>query len=429
MEQRTIAMTAQFTQLENGIRVATQEMPHVHSVSLGVWVGVGARDEALEQHGICHLLEHMAFKGTKKRSARQIAEDVEQVGGDMNAATGLEMTAYYVRVLRDDLALGVEILGDIIQNSVFDPDELALEKDVILQEIAGIDDVPEEIAYDLALEAAFTGQSVGRPVIGTRKSVVAISADDLRAHLEGRYSTSNIVVAAAGAVDHEALVRHVRAQFSALSDVSAVARESAEFVGGTRSSGRTFEQCHLVIGLPGPSYIDEGFMECQVFSGLLGGGMSSRLFQEARENRGLCYAVYSSAWGLRDGGVFGIHAATGKSMVGELARVIVGELEKCASGDLVESEVARAKAQLKAGLLMSIESSSARAEQIARQILSLDRIISVEELTARIDAVTPDGLRRFAEKLRSAAGPAVALVGAGRRSQKLSDDVAGLFTA
>lgn len=422
-------MTVQLTQLDNGLRVVTQAMPHLHSVSLGVWVGVGARDENEREHGICHLLEHMAFKGTNTRSARQIAEQIEQVGGDMNAATGLEMTAYYVRVLEDDIMLGLEVLADIIQNSVFDPEELALEKEVILQEIAGTEDIPEEIAYDLVLDAAFTGQSVGRPVIGTRRSVQAIGADDLRNHLAGRYATSNMVVAAAGAVDHEAFVRHVRALFTGLNLTIADDGASARFVGGARASRKGFEQCHLVVGLPGPSYRDEGFMESQIFSGLFGGGMSSRLFQEARENRGLCYAVYSSSWGLRDGGVFSIHAATGKSMVGDLTKVIVEELDKCASGDLSEREVARAKAQLRAGLLMSLESSSARAEQMARQLLSLGRLVEVDELLARIDAVTAEGLGAFAAKLKSVSQPAIAVVGAGGRSRRMAEETSQLFAA
>ena len=422
-------MTVQLSQLDNGLRVVTQQMPHLHSVSLGVWVGVGARDESAREHGICHLLEHMAFKGTATRSARQIAEEIEQVGGDMNAATGLEMTAYYVRVLEGDVPLGLDVLADIVQNSVFDVEELALEKDVILQEIAGIEDAPEEIAYDLALDAAFSGQSVGRPVIGTPDSVQAIAADDLRSHLRQRYVAENMVVAAAGAVDHETIVRHVGALFSGLNQSAQVTGERARFVGGVRSSRKGFEQCHLVVGFPGPSYRDDEFMESQVFSGLLGGGMSSRLFQEAREDRGLCYSIYSSAWGLRDGGVFGIHAATGRRMVGELSKVVAAELKKCAAGELTEREVSRAKAQLKAGLLMSLESSSVRAEQMARQLLSLDRLVEVEELLSKIDGVTPDRLRDFAGRLVATGQPAVAVVGAGGRSQRLADEVSQLFAA
>ena len=422
-------MTAQMTCLDNGLRVVTQNMPHLHSVSLGVWVGVGARDERPEEHGICHLLEHMAFKGTASRSARQIAEEIEQVGGDMNAATGLEMTAYYVRVLRDDVRLGLEVLADIIQNSTFSSEELEMEKEVILQEIAGIDDVPDEIAYDLVLDAAYPEQSVGRPVIGTPQSVKAIGRDNLSSHLMQRYSADAMVIAAAGAVEHEAFVEHVKAMFSDLKAGDSRPESQAKFVGGTRASKRGFEQCHLVVGFPGPSYRDETFMLSQIFSGLLGGGMSSRLFQEVRENRGLCYSIYSSAWGLRDGGMFGIHAATGREMASELAEVVALEIRKCASGELTEKEVQRAKTQLKAGLLMSLESSSVRAEQMARQLLSVDRLISVDELIARIDDVSSNALGEFAAGLLEFGQPAVAVVGAGGRSQRLADETSRLFAA
>ncbi len=414
-------MTVQLTELENGLRVVTQTMPHLRSASLGVWVGVGARDEALAEHGICHLLEHMAFKGTVTRTARQIAEEIEQVGGDMNAATGLEMTAYYVRVLGENVDLGLELLADIIQNSTFEAEELAREKDVILQEIAAIEDAPEEIAYDLALAAAFEGQSIGRPVIGTPASVRAIGADHLRCHLQRRYGGPNIVIAAAGAIEHDQVVRHVRALFSRLSPAQSVREDAARFVGGAKASRKSFEQCHLVACFPAPSYRDDGFMEAQVFSGLLGGGMSSRLFQEVREKRGLCYTIYSTAWGLSDGGVFSVHAATGREMVQQLVQVTAEELRKCATGELSTKEVARAKAQLRAGLLMSLESSSARAEQMARHLLSLGRLVEVDELIERVDAVTAEGLSRFAARLLEVGRPAVAVVGAGSQSQRLAD--------
>lgn len=420
-------MTVQLTTLENGLRVVTQDMPHLHSALIGVWVGVGARDESKSEHGICHLLEHMAFKGTKTRSARQIAEEIEQVGGDMNAATGLEMTAYYVRLLKEDVSLGIDILGDILQNSTFDAQELALEKDVILQEIAAIEDAPDEIAYDLALAAAFSGQSVGRPIIGTPDSVKAIQSADLTSHLQNRYTPNSMIVCAAGAVDHDAIVRLVTAQFGGHSSSTLENTSKANFIGGARASPKGFEQCHVVIGFPAPSYRDAHYMEAQVFSGLLGGGMSSRLFQEARESRGLCYAIYSAAWGLRDGGIFSIHAATGQEVLGELANVVADEIRNCASGGLTEQEVSRAKAQLRAGLLMSLESSSARAEQMARQLLSVGRIVEIDELIARIDSVTIAGLRTFAGNLLTHGQPAVSVVGAGQHSQKMADQTLQLF--
>jgi len=422
-------MTVQLTKLENGLRVVTQEMPHLHSAAIGVWVGVGARDECDAEHGICHLLEHMAFKGTVTRSARQIAEEIEQVGGDMNAATGLEMTAYYVRLLKEDVPLGLGVLADILQNSTFDPDELTLEKDVILQEIAAVEDAPEEIAYDLALAAAFSGQSVGRPILGTPESVTAIKSEDLKSHLVNRYTPESMIICATGAVDHAAIVSLVQQEFQALKPKKNRDTPKARFTGGAKVSGKAFEQCHLVAGFSGPSYRDEGFMEAQVFSGLLGGGMSSRLFQEAREKRGLCYTIYSSSWGLRDSGIFSIYAATGQQMLPKLTDVIVGEIRKCADGGLSEQEVSRSKAQLRAGLLMSLESAPARAEQIARQLLLFGRIIETEELIARIDNVSAAGLSAFAIGLLEQKRPAVAVVGAGKDAQKLADRTMHAFAA
>ena len=241
-------MTVQVTTLENGLRVVSQSMENLHSVSIGMWVGVGARDETVAQHGICHLLEHMAFKGTSRRSAREIAEEIEMVGGDLNASTGLEMTAYYVRVLKPDVELALDILADILQNSVFDSQELALEKDVILQEIAGTQDIPEDLVYDIVQELAFPEQRLGRPIIGTPASVMAFGAADLDAHLAERYVASNMVLSAAGAIEHDELVRHARALFGGLSAGADKKIVQPRFVGGARASTRTFEQSHLVIG-------------------------------------------------------------------------------------------------------------------------------------------------------------------------------------
>ena len=411
-------MTTTVSTLKNGMRVVSHHMPHVETTSLGVWVGVGARHETLKQHGLSHLLEHMAFKGTKRRAAKDIAEEIEQAGGEINAATSLETTAYYARVLKGDEGLALDILADILQNSTFDQTELVREREVILQEIAATQDSPEEIAFDLIQEAAFPDQPVGRPILGTPESVSAAGGGDLRAFLTERYVPGDMVISAAGAIHHEDLERHAQAQFGGLSrGLAAVAgrEEAARYAGGVRSSTRTFEQSHVVLGFEGPSYRAEDVFTVQVFSGLFGGGMSSRLFQEVREKRGLCYAIYSSAWGLKDSGMFQIHAATGAGMVDELISVIGAELAEIADKGPSEREVQRAKAQLKAGLLMSLESSGARAEQMARHLLVHGRLIDSTELVARVEAVTVGGVRSFAEKMTKAA-PSVAVVGAGRKS-------------
>jgi predicted Zn-dependent peptidase len=412
-------MTTTVSKLANGLRVASHHMPHVETTSIGIWVGAGARHETEAQQGLSHLLEHMAFKGTKRRSARAIAEEIEQVGGEINAATSIEQTAYYARILRGDEGLALDIFADILMNSTFDAGELEREREVILQEIAATQDSPEEIAYDLIQEAAFPGQAVGRPILGTPESVTAATADDLREFLAARYRPGQMVVAAAGAIRHEDLVRHAEAQFGGLSRESggAVAGvdEVARYVGGVRSSAKAFEQSHVLMGFEGPSYRAVDVFTAQVFSGLFGGGMSSRLFQEVREKRGLCYAIYSAAWGLKDSGMFQIHAATGPAMVTELTNVIGAELALIAQDGPTEREVGRAKAQLKAGLLMSLESSGARAEQMARHLLIHDRLVGADELVAKVDDVTVDSVRTFAMRLASTR-PSIAVVGAGRKS-------------
>lgn len=409
-------MTTTISTLANGLRIVSHHMPHLETIALGVWVATGARHESEHEHGISHLLEHMAFKGTKRRSARQIAEEIEQVGGELNAATSLEMTAYYARVLKGDEAIALDILADILQNSEFAEAELEREREVILQEIAGIQDSPDEIAYDLVQDAAYPGQPVGRPIIGTRESVSRFTSDDLRNFLRTRYLATRIVISAAGAIDHGNLVRHAEALFGGLNGGESQGGPVAQYVGGRRASKKPFEQSHLLLGFEAPSYRDEDFYAAQVFSGLFGGGMSSRLFQAARENRGLCYAIYSTAWGMADSGMLDVHAATGPEQMGELIDLIGAELFSIAATPPAPAEVARAKAQIKAGLLMSLESSSARAEQMARQLMFFDRLVPAAELVQRIDDVTPEGIRAVAERVARSAPPSVAVVGAGRRS-------------
>jgi predicted Zn-dependent peptidase len=409
-------MTTAVTTLANGLRIVSHAMPHLETVSLGVWVAAGARNETEREHGISHLLEHMAFKGTKTRSARQIAEEIEQVGGELNAATSLETTAYYARVLKSDESIALELLADILQNASYAEADLEREREVILQEIAGIQDSPDEIAYDLVQDAAFPNQPVGRPIIGTPASVRRLSSADLRAFLNSRYVAPRMVISAAGALDHANLVRLGEALFGGLNGIEVQAGEAACYIGGRRASEKPFEQSHLLVGFKAPSYRETEFYAAQVFSGLFGGGMSSRLFQEVRESRGLCYAIYSSAWGLADAGLLEIHAATGAELMDELIEVIAREIANAATTRPSEPELARAKAQLKAGLLLSLESSSARAEQMARQLLAFGRVLSADELIQRVEEVTAERVRAAAERLIRASPPAVAVVGAGRRS-------------
>jgi predicted Zn-dependent peptidase len=422
-------MSIELACLPNGLRIVSDHMPHVETVSLGVWVGVGARHESQAEHGISHLLEHMAFKGTERRSAGAIAEEIEAVGGELNAATSLETTAYFARVLKGDVALALDILADILRIPRYAQEELEREREVILQEIAATRDSPDETAYELLQDAAFPGQAIGRPILGTSESVRRFVAGDLRAFLKANYGASRMVLSAAGNVDHAALVRHAEAQFGAMNGGEGGRFEPARYAGGIRTSAKPFEQSHLVMAFAGPSYRQPEYYTGQVFSGLLGGGMSSRLFQEVRERRGLCYAIYSSFWALADAGLFGIHAATGPEMMSKLIDVVAHEVTRAASDRPNEAELARSKAQLKAGLLMGLESSSARAEQMARQLLLFDRLVDSAEIVERIESVTAENVRTLAASLLSGAPPAVAVVGAGPKSAAHAQRAASLTSA
>jgi predicted Zn-dependent peptidase len=420
-------MTTEITTLANGLRVATQNMPNLKTVSLGVWVATGARHERDDQHGLSHFLEHMAFKGTKLRSARRIAEEIEGVGGDLNAATGLDTTAYFARVLEGDETVALELIADILLNSKFSPDDLDRERVVVQQEIAGADDSPDDLAFDLLQSVAFPDQPIGRPILGTKESVGRFQSADLSGYLEEHYVPEAIVVSAAGAVHHERIVRHVEALFGRLTRRSRGTESLARYQGGFSSSAKAFEQSHLVIGLPAPSCLDSAFYTAQVFSGLFGGGMSSRLFQEIREDRGLCYSIYSTVWGLKDTGMLAVHAATGPEMVDELADVIAQELSAIADMGPTDAELARSKAQLKAGLLTALESSSVNAEQMARQLLAHDRLVTTAELIDEVENVDRERVRAFAEQLMREAA-SVSVVGSGRKSKQQAARVAALFS-
>ncbi len=398
------------TTLDNGIRVVTEVMPRLQTASLGIWTRTGARNETSGEHGISHLLEHMAFKGTARRSAIQIAEEIEQVGGDLNAMTGHEITAYFARVLAGDVSLALDILTDILTGSTFDATELKREQNVIVQEIGAAWDTPDDIVHDLFQEAAFEGQILGRSILGTPQTVTGFSATDLNGYLGAHYRGPDMVVAAAGAVDHDAIVAQAAEQLSGIPAQTGSSPEAGRFTGGERRDLRALEQANIVLGFPAPPLGDPDFYAARVAAGVLGGGMSSRLFQEVRERRGLCYAIYAFTMSFRDAGVLAISAATGEADLAELADVTLDEIER--AGLQIEArETERAKMQLKASILMSHESSSSRAGQMARQLLMLDRLVSSEEITARIDAVSPGDVAGFLASTTRAAVPALSGVG------------------
>jgi predicted Zn-dependent peptidase len=403
-------MSVEVTRLPSGLVVVTDAMPHLHTASLGCWVSCGSRNEQPDEHGISHFLEHMAFKGTARRTARQIAEEIEAVGGDLNAGTGVETTAYYARVLKADIGLGLDVLSDILMHPSFDPDEIARERNVIVQEIGAVDDTPDDLVFEHLQATAFPGQPVGRSILGTKATVRLFDAKRLRAYLARNYRAPGMVVAAAGAVRHDQVVAEAEPRFGGFVGPAGPVHEPARFCGGAFTEQRDLEQVHIALALEGVSQCDPSIYSLQVFTNVLGGGMSSRLFQEVRELRGLCYSIYAFHAAYADTGMFGLYAGTDAIDAPELMRVVVDEIATAAD-TITETEIARAKAQMKAGLLMALESSGARAEQLARQIIIYGRPIPMDEIVARVDAVTVESARAAGRGLIARARPAVAALG------------------
>ena len=325
---RSAAPNVRLTTLPNGLRVVTERMPHLESAAVGVYVKAGSRDERADQHGMAHLLEHMAFKGTRSRSARDIAEEIENVGGEVNAATSTETTAYYARVLRDDVPLAIEILADILTDSAFDGEELEREQHVIVQEIGAAADTPDDLVFDRFQETAFADQALGRTILGTRESVEGFRAGDIRRYLAENYRASTMVLSAAGAVDHDAVVAQAERLFGQLAGDEARTPEAGTYTGGEMRERKDLQEAHVLLGFGGRAYHARDFYSSQFLAMILGGGMSSRLFQEVREARGLCYAIYAFHWGFSDSGLFGIHAATGEEDIEALMPVVLDELSK-----------------------------------------------------------------------------------------------------
>jgi predicted Zn-dependent peptidase len=403
-------MSVEVTRLPSGLVVVTDAMPHLETASLGCWVTCGSRNEQPDEHGISHFLEHMAFKGTARRTARQIAEEIEAVGGDLNAGTGVEMTAYYARVLKADIALGIDVLSDILSHPSFDPDEITREKNVIVQEIGAVEDTPDDLVFEHLQATAFAGQPVGRSILGTRATVRSFDAKRLRAYLARNYRAPGMVVAAAGAVHHEQVVGEAEHRFAGFVGPGANPSEPARFRGGAFVEQRDLEQVHIALALEGVAQRDPAIFSLQVFTNVLGGGMSSRLFQEVRELRGLCYSIYAFHAPYADTGLFGLYAGTDAIDAPELMQVVVDEIA-AAAGTITEAEIARVKAQMKAGLLMALESSSARAEQLARQMIVHGRPMPIEEIVARVDAVTVESTRGGGRAPGARSLPAVIALG------------------
>ena len=401
-------MSVEITTLPSGLRIVTHAMREIETVSLGIWLGAGARNESEQEHGISHLLEHMAFKGTRRRNARAIAEEIESAGGDLNAATSVEYTSYQARLLAQDSGLALDILSDILTDSAFDPAELEREKGVITQEIGEAHDTPDDLVFDLFNDAAYPDQPIGRPILGTPERVASFDAPALRAYLAQNYGTPGAVVAAAGALEHQRIVDETAARFEGLPRLRSEPTR-AHYRGGELRKKRKLEQTHVVIGFESASYNDPATYAAHVFANAVGGGMSSRLFQEVREARGLAYSIYSFHWGYADTGLFGFYAAASHRDVPDLVNVSLDCIAGAAQG-LTSDEMQRAKAQAKVSLLTALESPAARADQIARQMLAFGRLVTRAEMIEKIDALTLEEVR-MAGLAALRTPPTVAVVG------------------
>lgn len=414
----------EITRLANGLTVATERMPEIATATLGVWVGTGSRHEQAHEHGLSHLIEHMAFKGTARRNARQIAEDIENVGGDINAATSVEYTSYTARVLGENVDVALDVLGDILINSVFDPAELAREKGVILQEYASVEDTPDDLIYDAFMESAYAGQAIGRPILGTPDTIKAFDEATIRAFLAREYVPAKMVIAAAGDVEHARIVDAAERHFGAMPATAEREPEAGRYTGGERRISRKLEQANLVLGLPGLSFKDPGYYAAHLFAHILGGGLTSRLWHEVREVRGLAYSIDAFHWPFSDCGLFGVGAGTAGADVAELMKVTLGCMREAAE-DISDVEMVRAKAQMKVALLTALETPGGRIERIARQLLSWGRIVPSEEIVAKVDALTAGQIHEAGRSLLLGA-PTMAAIGPIKGLPSVTKIAAGL---
>jgi predicted Zn-dependent peptidase len=409
----------QLTRLPSGLTVVTERMERVETVSLGAYVATGSRHEEEAENGVSHFLEHMAFKGTERRSAAQIAEEIEAVGGHINAYTAREQTAYYVKVLKEDTGLAADIIGDILTHSTFEPEELERERGVILQEIGQANDTPDDIIFDHFQEHAYPGQPLGRPVLGSEQGIRSMPRTMLTGYMRRHYAAPNVVVAAAGALRHEQILDLVNRHFADLSLDAVPEMLPARYGGGEFREARDLDQVHIVLGFPSVGYGERDYYPALLLSTLLGGGMSSRLFQEVREKRGLVYSIYSFSSPFLDGGLFGIYAGTGESEAEELVPITLEELRKV-QHEVTEAELARARAQVKASLLMSLESTGSRCEQLARQLQVFNRVVPTAETVAKLNAVSTADVCRAAARLFRGT-PTLATMGPAERVPALGE--------
>ncbi len=386
------------TTLDNGIRIITDSMPHVDTLSIGIWTATGGRHENPTDAGAAHMVEHMLFKGTKNRDSLKIVKDIENVGGHMNAYTSREITSYHVQVLKDDMPLAMDVLSDMYAHSTMPEDEVERERHVILQEIGMVQDTPDDLVFDNFYEAGFKNQRLGKPILGTNESIENMQRTPLMNHVQNLYSADRTIISAAGNLDHDKIVQQAQKHLGHLSKKQKPENPVAKYTGGDFRDQRDLEQTHIVLGFEGVSMLDEEYYTAQILTNILGGGMSSRLFQEVREKRGLCYSIYAFHSGYTDAGLLGIYAGTGPDEVIKLMPVICEEALKLAN-TITEEEITRARAQMKSSLLMSRESTMRRANQQAKFMALRNQEIDLAKIVEKIDNASKDSISKIAEKI------------------------------
>jgi predicted Zn-dependent peptidase len=404
-------MNTDITVLDNGLRVAVDEMESTQTVCVAVFVNTGSRNETESNNGVSHFLEHMAFKGTKTRNSKQIAQEFDDIGGRINAYTSRERTVYYAKVLKKDAKFATEFLADILQNSTFDEEELEKERGVILQEIAMTNDTPDDIIFDYFQQTAFPNQALGRSILGPEDNVKKFKSLDLKNYIDKQYNNSNIAVVASGNIKREEFIKYVEDSFGSLSNNKIEDSDVGKYKGGYFKKEKDLEQTNLILGFNGISYNDDDFYKCQMLASVLGGGMSSRLFQEIREKRGLCYSIYAFNYANIDSGSFGIYSATNPKSANELIKVTLSELNKITKS-ITDEELDRSKSQMTAGLLMSSESNNNRSQKLGNDILSYGRIRDYDELTDEVSHIDKEGLMKLADKIFSSGALTFSAIGA-----------------
>jgi predicted Zn-dependent peptidase len=407
-------MTLEISRLPNGLTVVSDPMPGLESAALGIWVNTGSRNEDPAEMGVSHMLEHMAFKGTTTRSARAIAEEIEAVGGVLNAYTSREQTAFHARVLKADVPLALDMIGDILTNPTFEQAELERERQVVLQELGQARDTSDDIVFDHLQSAIFKDQPLGWPILGEEATVNAFNRDMLKSYMASHYRLDGMTLIASGAVNHAEIVKLAEEKCAGLNKGAVPDYTPSRYTGGDFREVSDLEQAHVVYAFPGLSNADPDYFVAQIYATALGGGTSSRLFQEAREKRGLCYSIYAFSNGFQDSGFLGVYAGTGESEAAEISAVIAGEMDAIAV-NLTEAEVARARAQLKVSLLMGMERPGTRVEHIAGQLFSLGRVQPAAEIVGQLDAIDAAAVKRYAATVMQAGSPTIAGIGPVRK--------------